>query len=104
MKNIRYAVLLTLLSFTLSCATVGLGSRVQKTSVGMTKTQVVKTLGNQYQVVHSQMTGEGATVEILLFSDIYGVYYEYEFIDDTLVRFTKIKELPEQGHKPGHRH
>ncbi|MCC8036343.1 MAG: hypothetical protein LIO77_10550 [Rikenellaceae bacterium] len=103
MKYLKCFIFL-ILWFSTSCASLGLSSRVEKTSIGMTRQEVIKNIGIQYEIVHTQLTPDGDTIEILLFKDIYGTGYEYEFMNGILIRYTKIKELPPHDRNAGHKH
>lgn len=89
MKRIALiAFLMVLLS---ACASTfgvaNLGSKVKKVEVGMTKSEVVKILGNSYDFVGSSRTPHGVE-ETITYSGLNSVgYYVFHFLDNELMEF-----------------
>ncbi|MCD8103077.1 MAG: hypothetical protein LUE26_11005 [Alistipes sp.] len=103
MKTLRMLIVPLAAVLLLSCGvTAGLGTRVKKLSVGMSKQETVRIMGNSYDIAHSVMTPEGDVVEIYRYTEaLVGYDYEVEFFNDVLVRFTMLERAPKHP-DPGH--
>ncbi|MCC8019685.1 MAG: hypothetical protein LIO85_07935 [Rikenellaceae bacterium] len=108
MKTLRFLIVPLAALLLFSCGvTAGLGSRVKKLSVGMSKQETVRIMGGSYDIVHSVMTPQGDVVEIYRYTEaLVGDDYEVEFFNDVLVRFTMLEKAPSQPEQGphGHRH
>jgi len=73
MKKSKYLLSLIILtcalSFTSCGATFNMGSRLKKLEIGMTKSEVIKILGNSYDVVGARETPDG-TIEIWRYTGV----------------------------------
>jgi len=92
MKKIKFfltlAILICCFSFS-SCGTMSLGSKLKKVEIGMTKEQVIKYLGNSYDVVAARDTPDGA-LEILRYENITidgPIPYTVTFLNGMLVEW-----------------
>lgn len=90
-KFLKRTVLIALFSFVMvSCATVQTG--MQSVQLGMSKQEVIKKLGSNYQVASMMQTDQGG-LEILRFPDrvaendtfVTRGYYTLHFLDGKLV-------------------
>ena len=72
MKKIKYIlsviIVVSCLSFA-SCGTMGLGSKLKKVEIGMTKSEVTNILGNNYDVMAARDTPDG-TIETFRYESV----------------------------------
>lgn len=86
-----------------SCSTSNLNSRVKNLELDMTKKEVVKVLGNSYEVKSAVRTPEGYKLEIYRFyGNLLSNDYIVHFLDGVLVEWTQVPLEGEGGRRPHH--
>lgn len=103
MKRCLLFLLLIMAIVFVSCGTINTSSRAKKLELGMTKQEVIKTMGQGYRIVSASKAPEG-TLEVLRYESSVDYNYMIHLLDGKLVEWYEERPRPEHQHEHEHRH
>lgn len=99
-KYLPLLSLLFLISYT-SCGSATIVNNVKKLEIGISKSEAIKIMGDDYRVVSAVSTPDG-TLEILRYDWAYTYSYTLHFLDKKLMEYNEVPPLPMPPHLQQH--